>query len=118
MQPAQNKVFLLSMCPAPPRAHLTPKHSQMLPVCDKQLQLKVSPSLIQTEACKQSQKASWICFIFKEQQEQIFSFYHLIMYPAKGFKNIPLCLVLIFKTVIRGYFGQNMAFCSDVRLIK
>lgn len=98
MQPAQNKVFLLSVCPAPPWAHLTPEHSQMLPNCDEQLQPKVSPSLVQAEACKQSQKVSWICFILKEQQEQIFSFYHRIMSSAESFKNIPPpCLLLILK---------------------
>lgn len=85
MQPAQNKVFLLSVCPAPPWAHLTPEHSQMLPNCDEQLQPKVSPSLVQAEA-------------EAEQQEPIFSFYHRIMSSAESFKNIPPpCLLLILK---------------------
>lgn len=88
--PAQHKVFLFSVHPTPPRLHLTPQHSQMLPTSDEQLQPKVTPCHGQTEACKQFQTGTeqictvfeledtmYISFRFKEQQKQIFNFYHL-----------------------------------------
>lgn len=62
----------------------------MLPTSDEQLQPKVTPSLGQTEACKQSQTVTeQICTVFmledtmyisfssEEQQKHIFTFYHL-----------------------------------------